>query len=396
MGSLYLVFLLSTYAHAAQLANSSVAIAPLFVPDPVGRGTVGILLNCFFTLSICVWTALHLNIDHRPMFKGKLWKMVKYVALGIFWPETVLFMASGQWLDARNLVFRMRDPDGKYPGAHKLLFSQISDQQGLTMEVAFYAMMGGFVFKEVSGDSDSFEEYTLQISQFEFLVQNSDLFKLNLEKLHREVESLSNNDQLAKVLACLQASWFVLQCFARDATGLTVTLIEIHTATHVMCALAVFIFWLRKPQYVTYRIDIDVHIEENVSKRLHKRYERERVKNFNFADDAKNIHIALLTVFSVAYGAVHLAAWNAHFPTDIEQWMWRASSFLIIGWFPVYYVIVEYIFMNRVDVKIVMWIFGVLCGAARLFLLVEAFLSFRSLPLDAYKTVNWAQYWPHF
>ncbi|KAL7274234.1 hypothetical protein RUND412_002875 [Rhizina undulata] len=442
MASPYLVFLLSTYAHAAPLApaNSSAIIAPLWVPEPQGRGTVGILLNCFFTLSICVWTALHLNIDVRPLFWDRLLITAKYVALGMFWPETVLYTASGQWLAARCLVLGARGDNN--PGARELLFSNLSDHENLTMEVAFYALMGGFVYNPDSGDSDSSEEIMLSYDQLKRLVKESLLTKETLKKLHREVENLSNTDRLAKVLACVKASWFVVQYLAREANGLPVILIELHTATHVMCALLAFLFWLRKPQYVKHRIVINNYVEKSVSQRQQQAHDTNiprsiktspapprktntievlnnfdgvpevqrgdwlwwkpewtkigetRAKNFNLIlnDDARTLNNYLMAVFSVAYGSVHLTAWNAHFPTEIEQCMWRASSFILIGWFPCFSVIA---FLFK-DEKIPLLIFGFICGAARLFFLEEVFFSFRSLPLDAYKTVTWSNYWPHF
>jgi hypothetical protein len=32
---------------------------------------------------------------------------------------------------------------------------------------------------------------------------------------------------------------------------------------------------------------------------------------------------------------------------------------------------------------------------ARLFIPVEAFISIRSLPVGAFETVEWVEYWPH-
>ena len=37
-------------------------IAPPWVPDPDNRGTWSLLYSCVFTLVLCVWTAIHLNI----------------------------------------------------------------------------------------------------------------------------------------------------------------------------------------------------------------------------------------------------------------------------------------------------------------------------------------------
>ncbi|KAL7274235.1 hypothetical protein RUND412_002876, partial [Rhizina undulata] len=126
-------------------------LLPRWIAEPQGRGTAGILLNCFCTLSICVWTALHLNIDIRPLFWDRLLITAKYVALGIFWPETVLYTASGQWIAARGLVL---------------------GHGGLTMEVTFYPD---------SDDSDSSEEIMLSYNQLKRHVEESLLTKATLK-----------------------------------------------------------------------------------------------------------------------------------------------------------------------------------------------------------------------
>ncbi|KAL7276416.1 hypothetical protein RUND412_000588 [Rhizina undulata] len=470
----YLVIILSTYAHAATLANSNVAAAPLWVPTPQGRGTVDILCSCLFTITICVWTALHLNIDTRPSYRRKLLKTLKYVALGIFGPEFVLDRAIEQWLMARYLHLSVKHHRfGKLgdfsPRISELLFSKIPAEEcrGLTEEVTFYAIMGGFVVESKSNscdsDSDSPEPTTLTPASFFSLLTNSLLSDVTLGRLHKEVIGLSKADILAKAMVCIQASWFVVQCIARKATGLPVTLIELHTATHVMCALMVFLFWLRKPQNVENPIVIDQYIDKSVLERKQAQEpvmktasyvetfppdnsEAETspltsgdVRNEEQYDDAQiryseslvlqnqlwnqfktgldlvfrvendgeyldalkgksrylnDLQIAFLGVFWVVYGAVHLAAWNEYFPTLIEQWMWRASSLLIIVSCPC--ILAIHWFDDNCLASFGVVVFSVLCGAARLFLLVEAFISFRSLPLSVYETVSWSNYWPHF
>ncbi|KAL7268523.1 hypothetical protein RUND412_008850 [Rhizina undulata] len=167
----FLVILLSTFADAAPLVNISTTItSPLWVPAPQGRGTVNILLNCLFTIAICVWTALHLNIDAWPWFWCRLLNTSKYVASGIFWPEFVLMVASRQWLVAKELRQRIRThrKSGNEQTLNwtlnassakdlKFLFENPSPRecQGLTMEIAFYVVMGGFVRKSNSSNSNS-------------------------------------------------------------------------------------------------------------------------------------------------------------------------------------------------------------------------------------------------
>ena len=66
-----------------------------------------------------------------------------------------------------------------------------------------------------------------------------------------EIRDKSKADSLAKTLVCLQASWMILQCIERKAQGLPVTLLEVNTLVHVVCALLMYLFWLYKPQGVT-------------------------------------------------------------------------------------------------------------------------------------------------
>ena len=73
-----------------------------------------------------------------------------------------------------------------------------------------------------------------------------------LPKMRREeIQDKSKADSLAKSLVCLQASWMILQCIARKAQSLPVTLLEVNTLVHVVCALLMYLFWLYKPQGVT-------------------------------------------------------------------------------------------------------------------------------------------------
>jgi hypothetical protein len=68
-----------------------------FVPDPVGRGTLGLLWACLSALLLSSWTALHLNImpPGKPWLKRQALKIV--ACLGwLLIPELVLLAASMQ------------------------------------------------------------------------------------------------------------------------------------------------------------------------------------------------------------------------------------------------------------------------------------------------------------
>ena len=123
------------------------------------------------------------------------------------------------------------------------------------------------------------------------------------------------------------------------------------------------------------------------------------------------------------YSAFHLSAWNAHFPTPIERWMWRASGLTIVG-SPVLILtgsmlLTPLVFAHAIIVKIrpatgycesvrdimeegvltlifvVAFPMMILISVSRLYFLVEAVISLRQPGPRIYDTVQWTQYWPH-
>lgn len=145
----------------------------------------------------------------------------------------------------------------------------------------------------------------------------------------------------------------------------------------------------------------------------------ERVQNWPSNDLLRNVGGLMvgmvLWMASLAYGAIHAAAWNEHFPSLAEQWLWRSSA-IYIGFCGGLWIILNYItqayrplneFWERwMDGK-ASWYFNVvigflvfLCGLsfilARLYIVVEAVVSIRSLPAAAYATPDWTQVFPHF
>ncbi|CAD6578262.1 MAG: hypothetical protein ASARMPRED_008660 [Alectoria sarmentosa] len=117
---------------------------------------------------------------------------------------------------------------------------------------------------------------------------------------------------------------------------------------------------------------------------------------------------------SMAYGGVHAAAWNGHFPSSIEMWLWRASSICIAGsgllWilinmlartfkgFKTYWGKVESLRAHWTSL-VGLGSLATLCGLAyllaRIYLVVEAFMSLRKLPAAAFETLQWTQLVPH-
>ena len=144
-----------------------------------------------------------------------------------------------------------------------------------------------------------------------------------------------------------------------------------------------------------------------------------RVQNWPWDDLLRNVGglvvgmILWLACFT--YGVIHLSAWNDHFPTVVEQWLWRSSS-LYIGFCGGLWIVLNYITQAYAPINAFWdrWMDGggkwwqnlllgvpvVACGLAlifaRAFIVIEAFLSIRELPAGAYETPTWTQVFPHF
>lgn len=118
---------------------------------------------------------------------------------------------------------------------------------------------------------------------------------------------------------------------------------------------------------------------------------------------------------SMAYGGMHIAAWNAYFPTRVEAWMWRSSSIYITAsgfiWLTINFLAHQFRFIDAYWDKVlalrahrssylILCSLCSICGVAyvfsRIFLVIEAFISIRQLQIAAYRTPYWTQLIPHF
>lgn len=67
----------------------------------------------------------------------------------------------------------------------------------------------------------------------------------------------SKANALAKAIVCLQATWFVIQCLVRLTQDVPISLLELNTFAHALCALIIYGLWWRKPLDIEEPILID-------------------------------------------------------------------------------------------------------------------------------------------
>jgi len=117
---------------------------------------------------------------------------------------------------------------------------------------------------------------------------------------------------------------------------------------------------------------------------------------------------------SMAYGAIHVAAWDYFFPSALEQLFWRMSSiwvtFCAAFWLVTNLLAHVFPLIDRVWVAYnhrklgwlsttVITLLCVLCGvsylSSRAYIVVEAFVSIREVSKAVYDTPSWSQVFPH-
>ena len=123
----------------------------------------------------------------------------------------------------------------------------------------------------------------------------------------------------------------------------------------------------------------------------------------------------ILWLACFAYGGIHLTAWNDHFPSEGEKWLWRSCS-LYVGFCGGLWILLNYVahayrplnafwerwmdgggrWWQNILIGVPVCLCGISLMLARAFIVAEAFISIRQLPAAAYDTPSWTQIFPHF
>jgi hypothetical protein len=80
-----------------------------------------------------------------------------------------------------------------------------------------------------------------------------------------EIQSLSKTDIFAKLFACVQSIWLVVQSIARYSVGLPITELELATMALTFCALIMYILWWDKPFGVEHKVTIYTTYDSNIT-----------------------------------------------------------------------------------------------------------------------------------
>lgn len=230
--------------------------------EPNGRGTFSLIVSCLLTLTLCVWSALHLNVPaQNTSLRGRILEKTKWVLYGVFAPELVVATAAAQFIAARWLKEQI-DLDSKYR-IEKGQESKGMSTHSWTLSQCFYAVMGGFAadspwvdFRSRSqpsqgdGSQDGIEKGLSNRKRVAITTEGIRLLSFLGRLPHireSQIQDKSKADWMAKSLICIQVGWMVVQVLARAIKQMPISLLEINTCGHVACAMAIYLLWWSKP-----------------------------------------------------------------------------------------------------------------------------------------------------
>ncbi|KAK5004486.1 hypothetical protein LTR28_008843, partial [Elasticomyces elasticus] len=329
--------------------KSDGAVVQGWTPQPNGRGTIDIIWSCVFTIFLCSWSVLCINV---PAPQDSPWctfrRKFYLTGLGILGPEFILQTAIGQWASARRSVKDFAS----------------SGYSGWTMKHAFFADMGGFVLHP-----RNWVPFPIDAKQLHYVVVNGYLPYPNVDK--KTIEDRNKIDTLLRGITVGQTLWFLLNCIGRAQQGLAITTFELTTLGFIVCTLATSYCWAHKPADITVPLvlETDTSIADillqagdaakepysrtpldfvsrkewpwtlywsfwiNVLRTCHivfapKTRPINRIPNDTFPIVSQQA-LLVLVLIDFSYASFYLAGWNFRFPTAIEQTLWRTCTLLI-------------------------------------------------------------------
>jgi hypothetical protein len=330
-----------------------------FVPEPhSGRGTMGIIWSCLTTIFLSTWTSYHMDF-YDTGIKTKIYE----VAFSVLFPEVMAALALRETIDAWNFRKALR----VLPGWERFSLRQ-----------AFLIQKGGVTFQS---------QNLRKPDQFFDRAQSGNILFRQLPQ-NSQIDARSKSDWVSKMIAICQALWFVSNTASRLVAGYEISLLEGLTTAYVFCGLVMFISWYQCPQDVKEKFDLQTQGNQTTN--------AGGGKSMSGLKSVSVTMFALAAVFFLAiFTGIHLAAWNYHFASTAEAWIWRGlsiSTFILGLSYPILVAFEEHTSL-RMDtgliVTMIVYVF------VRLGVTALAFIAFRHAPAGIYLTTRWPAYWVH-
>jgi hypothetical protein len=301
------------------------------------RSTLDITWSSLATIIACTFTVLHLNVPEQrdgrdPGWTGDLKWWWKNFQPTLYW--TVITIVAPEWyaLNAINTFCAARETRSFLRSKPRVRHPH----HDWTLVQAFYINMGGYAIR-LPGKSASKIPPSIaddrgvltHLGARSFChISEHDMHDSDRLLSDADIADRSKSDALAKCLAVFQILYFCTNCIARALKQLPLSPMEIGTLGFAFCSFMSFGFLFNKPRSVKTAIVVEASIFD-VNRRIREALEDERAnrsgQRATIPNDMVDISLArkILPPLSLAFGAIHFAAWNFPFPTTIEQWLWR-------------------------------------------------------------------------
>ncbi|KAJ6565513.1 hypothetical protein DFH09DRAFT_1473573 [Mycena vulgaris] len=369
------------------------------------RRLFDIIWGCLTTLFACTWVSVHLNVpppDQRWL--ARLWRRLRMMLITIVAPELMVGFAVRQFFVAWKFSTKFE----------------------VTFAHGFFFSMGGFVsrtghpvttMKQLIGPSGKQYEEATRAVKAEYIAGRG------------------KGDALSKGIALMQGLWFITQSLARAQQHLPVTELEVATLAFAIVNIFIWLAWWEKPldveqpirigpaggaqepsggpqelgpsiPHLFWRARFNGALSGNYSDPDFNPMVSTSVPSFwslewNNHEDNADVAVIIECLVGTVFGAIHVAAWNAEFPSADEMWMWRACSLLVTA-LPLLTLAMAFLHNKKYDSQAfgtiaTLTLFTVIASyiIARLFLIILPFTSLRALPPGAFTDVNWSVYIPH-
>ncbi|KAL8951766.1 MAG: hypothetical protein Q9222_002287 [Ikaeria aurantiellina] len=373
---------------------------------------------------------------------------MRWMVQAIMAPEFVLAFATGQKVDARRSVELFKDLDLP-PHAPKW-----------TIRHAFYANMGGFVLQPRDSTAfpinskqlhwlikRGYVEYPTMTAEEVWDKSKADGFQKSLTCLQtgwfiiqivgRAIQHLPITTLEITTLSFVLCTLVMFSQWANkplDVESSTILTSSKSTADILKEAGSIakdpykqtpldFID-NQSPSWLT---EVQPHLRFRTGPQMRPlpRFTNDRFPVIGAGPDA-----VFLFLFTMAYCGLHFVAWSFSFPTPLERYLWRAASIAIGACAFIFWVCETYqdghrlgrwerwyakIVTSEKDGRIntmekarrnrrfipvweviVMTPVTLVYTVARTYIVIEVFLSQRSLPVGAFESVQWSEFVPHF
>jgi hypothetical protein len=430
--------------------NTSISSAHFtdgWVNQPNGRGTFDIIQTCVVTLILCSWSSLVLNV-----FSGKgrvsfMKDKLRWMFFTLFWPEITLGVAYEQWEAASQCVEDFSKMAKKGHEQWTMRHAFFADMGGFLLQPPdfppfpvdgqqlLYLIQNNYIpYPNVDGETiwdknkaDGFARAItlIQITWFSIQCIGRAIQHLTLSTL----ELLTINMIFCTVFTFYFWNHKPLDIqtpiILRTETTIAEILVKAGDEAREPYKLTPLDFVAARPSPANFvaawwwglGLCFDgVLFQINEKHRPISTFSNSRAippRGYTFWSCFFRILI------SAGYFALHFAGWNFVLPTPIERKLWRAAMVYFIGLYATYLVVFSVVtslsnwiakkyFQHEastfIDVASLFprWfqlaglipIYGSY-GVARTYIVIEGFISLRSLPVDAYASVNWSNFIPH-